>query len=164
MCSWVVSETINYFTNRKTPVFSCLLDLTKAFDKVEFSTLFRKLLGKIPLIFLRLLIFSYQHQSCLVNWNNSRSRIFSIKNGVRQGAVASPTFFSIYLDDLFSILNNSGLGCRIGPHFYGMQGYADDCALLSPDLQGLQMMLDLCKKLVWKPDLRFIRNTLTNTK
>ena len=39
------------------------------------------------------------------------------QNGVSQGAVASPTFFSIYLDDLFFILNNSGLGCRIGPHF-----------------------------------------------
>ena len=39
------------------------------------------------------------------------------QNGVSQGAVASPTFFSIYLDDLFVILNNSGLGCRIGPHF-----------------------------------------------
>ena len=67
------------------------------------------------------------------------------QNGVRQGAVASPTFFSIYLDDLFVILNNSGLGCRIGPHFYGIQGYADDCALLSPDHHGLQQMLNICK-------------------
>ena len=117
MCSWVVTETINYFTNRNSPVYCCLLDLTKAFDNVEFVSLFKKLLGKIPLIFLRLLIYSYQHQSCIVQWKNSRSRQFSIKNGVRQGAVASPTFFSIYLDDLFVILNNSGLGCRIGPHF-----------------------------------------------
>ena len=132
MCSWVVSETINYFTNRNTPVYCCLLDLTKAFDNVEFVTLFKKLLGKIPLIFHRLLIFSYQNQSCLVKWNTSRSRKFSIKNGVRQGAVASPTFFSIYLDDLFSILKNSGLGCHIGPYFYGVQGYADDLCPFKP--------------------------------
>ena len=145
MCSWVVSETVNYFTNRKTPVFSCFIDLTKAFDKVEFLTLFKKLIGRIPLIFLRLLIFSYMKQSCLVRWNNAKSKKFSIKNGVRQGAVASPTFFSIYLDDIFTILKNSGFGCTIGPHYYGIQGYADDLALLSPDRHGLQKMLDLCK-------------------
>ena len=145
MCSWVVTETVNYFTNRNTPVYCCLLDLTKAFDKVEFSTLFQKLWGPLPSIFIRLLIFSYQNQSCLVRWNQTRSHEFSIKNGVRQGAVASPTFFSIYLDQIFIILKNSGLGCKIGPHYYGMQGYADDCALLSPDCDSLQKMLDLCK-------------------
>ena len=48
MCSWVVTETINYFTNRSSPVYCCLLDLTKAFDNVEFVTLFQKLVGKIP--------------------------------------------------------------------------------------------------------------------
>ena len=65
-CSWVVTETVNYFTNRNTPVYCCLLDLTKAFDKVEFSTLFQKLRSHLPAVFLRLLIHSYQHQSCLV--------------------------------------------------------------------------------------------------
>ena len=128
-CSWVVTETVNYFTNRNTPVYCCLLDLTKAFDKVEFSALFQKLFGLIPSIFLRLLIFSYQNQSCLVKWNDTRSSQFKIKNGVRQGAVASPIFFSIYLDQVFVLLKNSGLGCKIGHHFYGMEGYADDCAI-----------------------------------
>ena len=145
MCSWVVTETINYYTNRNTPVYCCLLDLTKAFDKVEFATLFQKLRRYIPSIFLRLLIFSYQHQSCLVQWNSSRSSEFSIKNGVRQGAVASPIFFSLYLDDLFTLLEKSNFGCRIGPHYYGISCYADDCGLLSPDCYGLQRMLDICK-------------------
>ena len=112
---------------------------------MEFSTLFRKLWGCLPSIFLRLLIFSYQNQECLVKWNNSKSRKFSIKNGVRQGAVASPVFFSLYLDDIFDILRKSGYGCHIGRHFFGMAGYADDCALLSPDREGLQMMLNICK-------------------
>ena len=94
MCSWVVSETINYFTNRNSPVYFHLLDLPKAFDSVEFVTLFKKLIGKIPLIFVRLLIFLYHNQSCLVRLNSSRSRIFSIENGVCQGVVAS---WNLYL-------------------------------------------------------------------
>ena len=44
------------------------------------------------------------------------------------------------------LLKNSGVGCWIGPHYYGIQCYADDCALLSPDLAGLQKMMDICKK------------------
>ena len=145
MCSFVVTECINYFTNRKTAVYCCLLDLTKAFDKVEFCPLFRKLWGRLPSIFLRLLIFSYTNQECLVKWNNAFSHKFPIKNGVRQGAVASPVFFSIYLDELFNILEKSNLGCHIGPHFFGLAGYADDCAILSPDKEGLQKMLNICK-------------------
>ena len=53
--------------------------------------------------------------------------------------------FSIYLDDLFKILEKSDLGCHIGPHFFGLAGYADDCAILSPDKEGLQKMLNICK-------------------
>ena len=30
-------------------------------------------------------------------------------------------------------------------HFFGMSGYADDCAILSPDREGLQKMLNICK-------------------
>ena len=64
---------------------------------------------------------------------------------MRQGAVASPIFFANYLDEIFTIIRDSGYGCWIGPHFYGLEGYADDLALLSPDRSGLQKMLNLCK-------------------
>ena len=43
MCTWVVSESINYFNNRDTPVYVCFLDISKAFDLVNFSKLFKKL-------------------------------------------------------------------------------------------------------------------------
>ena len=59
--------------------------------------------------------------------------------------MASPIFFANYLDEIFVILKDSGYGCWIGPHFYGIEGYADDLALLSPDRSGLQEMLNLCK-------------------
>ena len=81
-----------------------------------------------------------------MKWNNAKSRLFRIQNGMHQGAVASPIFFSLYLDDLFILLKNSSLGCWIGPHFYGIEGYADDCPLLSPDRAGLQKMLNICKE------------------
>ena len=59
--------------------------------------------------------------------------------------MASPIFFSLYIDGLFLLLEESGFGCKIGCHYYGVSGYADDCSLLSLDCYGLQKMLDICK-------------------
>ena len=108
LCTWTMIECINYFTNRGGPIYSCLLDLTKAFDHVRHSLLFKKLRGKIPDIFLRLIIVSYMSQSCCVRFNNVDSDSFSVVNGVRQGAVASPVYFNVYLDDLFTLMKSSG--------------------------------------------------------
>ena len=85
LCTWTVTETINYFTNRGSPIFLCLLDLTKAFDFVKLSTLFEKLSKKIPAILIRFLMASYTQQECFVTWDGHHSSTFSISNGVRQG-------------------------------------------------------------------------------
>ena len=146
MCSWTLLETVNYFTNRGSSMFVCLLDLSKAFDTIKHDILFRKLSEKIPPLFLRVVIYSYLYQNCIVKWGNAVSGSFTVSNGVRQGAVASPTFFNIYLDNLFNILKSSGLGCMIDNFYYGLLGYADDCALLSPSRNCLQKMLDICDK------------------
>ena len=57
-CTWVLQETITYFRNRDTPVYLCLMDLTKAFDNVKLSLLFKKLKNKVPPILTRILIIS----------------------------------------------------------------------------------------------------------
>ena len=61
-------------------------------------------------------------------------------------AVLSPIFFSIYINELFHILEKSGFGCFIENIFYGIVGYADDLVLLSPDTHGLQLMFNIAKK------------------
>ena len=44
MCTWAVIETIGYFLRNGSEVFSCQTDMTKAFDLVQHSLLFQKLL------------------------------------------------------------------------------------------------------------------------
>ena len=143
-CTWSVSESINYFTNRGSPVYVCLLDLSKAFDMVKLSKLFTKLRDKVPPIHLRVLIYSYLEQQCNVRWGSHESETFNISNGVRQGAVSSPVLFSLYIDALFTILQDSGYGCHIDHLYYGVFAYADDIVLLSPSRTGLQQMLNIC--------------------
>ena len=43
---------------------------------------------------------------------------------VKQGGVLSPVLFPVYINDLFEILENDGVGCQIGSHFVGCIGYA----------------------------------------
>ena len=92
------------------------------FDMVEWVRLFRDLMKrKISAVFLRILLFVYQEQSCNVGWSGRISFSFSVKNGVRQGAVSSPILFGIYIDKLIKLLRNSGLGCTIGSFYYGVR-------------------------------------------
>ena len=146
MATWTLTETISYFRSRGGPVYLCLLDLTKAFDRVKLSTLFRLLSERVPQILIRFIIFSYCHQQCSILWGNRRSDDFEIQNGVRQGSVASPSYFNLYIDEIFQLMKDSGLGCRIHNQYYGLIGYADDLALLAPSREALQRMVCICEQ------------------
>ena len=51
---------------------------------------------------------------------------------------------AIYLDDLISLLQNSGCGCHIIDLFLAAILYADDLALLAPTRSSLQKLIDIC--------------------
>ena len=146
LCTWAVSETVNYFTSRGSTVYACFLDLKKAFDLVKLPMLFNKLEHRLSPVYLRVMLHCYNKQTCSVRWNGTDSSEFQTSNGVRQGSSASPNMFSVYIDDLFTELESSGLGCYIENQFMGVHGYADDVVLLSPDRGGLQKMVDICNK------------------
>ena len=94
MCSLVYRELIDYYVNGKGNVYSCLLDASKAFDRVHYGTLFRILIEKqIPACIIRLIFDSYTRQRSCILWNSFKSEYFSIANGVKQGGVISPILF-----------------------------------------------------------------------
>ena len=88
MCSFLVRETIEYFNTRGSPVFSCFMDASKAFDRVSHDTLFgiMKDRGLNPLL-LRLLEYWYKNLKGRVKWGQVLSDTLPITNGVRQGGV-----------------------------------------------------------------------------
>ena len=111
MATWFALETINYFLKNGSEVFICLMDMTKAFDMVKHSVLFKKLLDNgLPVIFIRLLIFMYKHQKANVRWGNDLSDSFGMTNGVKQGAVLSAILYCFYSNDLFRILRKKKFG------------------------------------------------------
>ena len=146
MCTWTVVETIDYFLRNGGEVFSCMMDMTKACDLVKHSILFRKLLNAgLPAIFIRLLIFIYINQFANVKWDGTFSSLFSLSNGVQQGAVLSAILYCFYVNDLFKILRRNGWGCWIDSNYFGIIGYSDDTFLLAPSLDALQEMVKVCE-------------------
>ena len=156
MCTMTAQEVISHYNSNKTKVFTVLLDASKAFDRVNYIKLFEKLLKRemCPLV-MRLLLQTYLDQKLCVKWNDTLSETFGVTNGVRQGGILSPLLFGIYIDELLSVLQNSGFGCRIGHLYAGALGFADDLILICPSEPGIQKMLKICESYAAEHDLIF---------
>ena len=135
-----------------------MLDCSKAFDLARFDILFERLLTdrRVPAIVVRVLSYSYQEQQAWVRWGRGcTSSTFTISNGTRQGSVASPAFWSVYLDPLFAELRREGVGCHLAGMWMGAVGYADDIILLAPSRAAAQRMLATCEQFAATNNIRF---------
>ena len=155
-CSWLVQEVVgHYLRNGSHPILT-VLDCSKAFDTCKFSIMFSKLLNTgLPAIVIRAMIHVYEEQYAWVKWGKAVSSRFSITNGTRQGSVASPALWCVYLDLLIKELREIGLGCHVGGMFMGVVVYADDVLLMAPNRSAMQVMLAKCEEYASKNNIQF---------
>ena len=88
MCSLLYHEVINHYLCNGSNVYSCLLDASKAFDKVHYGTMFSILLNKnVPYCIIRLLMDSY-----VSDMESLSFHIFQIKERGKtgRGALSNP--------------------------------------------------------------------------
>ena len=109
----------------------------------------------MPAIVVRVIVRVYEDQYAWVKWGGSRSSIFSIVNGTRQGSILSPALFAVYVDDLLVELRNLGVGCKVAGVFMGAMGFCDDLILLAPTRDAMQVMLDTCQRFASRFNLKF---------
>ena len=106
--AFIFQEAVQSLRDLDTKAF---LDVKKAFDTVWHEGLFVKLhwKGIHPRIW-HLLINWYSHSSssCYL-LNGERSRVFRIRQGVRQGAILSPLLYSVYVDDFLAQLDDGAI-------------------------------------------------------
>ena len=138
MCIFALKEAILKYRALNSNVYSCFLDASKAFDRVNHSKLFDTLVKRgDPFYIIRIIRFWYTSQTMYVRWNNVMSSGFKVSNGVRQGGILSPYLFCVYADELSRMLNNVNAGCFVGASLVNHLMYADDLVLLAPSAAGL---------------------------
>ena len=97
MCILAFKEAILKHRDLSSNVYTCFLDASKAFDRINHFKLFTTLSKRnVPMYIIRILIFWYTSQTMYVRWNNTMSTGFNVSNGVRQGGILSPYIFCIF--------------------------------------------------------------------
>ena len=158
-CTWLVHEVVQHFLRQGSHPIVTLLDCKAAFDICKFNILFEKLLDTgLPAIVVRSLMFSYQQQYAWVRWGQARSDIFPIRNGTRQGSIASPVFWAVYCDLLIKELRKLGIGAYVAGVFMGASAYADDLVLVAPTRHAMQRMLTVCENYAERNNILFSTN------
>ena len=145
----ILKHIIEEYNNRKTPVFACFMDMSKAFDKVSHKRLFNVLRKRnVPCYIIDLLMKWYKNQEMTVKWGHSFSGRFTTSCGVRQGSLLSPYLFIVYMDELSSNLKNIKVGCCIAGKILNHLFYADDIVLFAPSINGLQHLVNISHKYI----------------
>ena len=153
---FVLKEMIDSYVTCNSSVFTCFLDASKAYDRVNHRVLFTKLVQRgLPGYLARILAFWYSHQTMCVRWGSVCSQPFNVSNGVRQGGILSPYLFNVYVDDLSKTLNTQHIGLYAGTNLINHIMYADDIVVVSPSSRGLQTLLRICEEYGASHDIKF---------
>ena len=156
MAVYALKNVIDHYICNSSPVYVCYMDASKAFDKINHASLFKKMSNrKIPKAIVNLFVYWYQAQTFYVRWGNCLSESFHASNGVRQGGILSPYLFNLYIDDLSINLNEANIGCYINCQPVNHLVYADDMVILAPSPRALQQLLNICNDYAIKYDISY---------
>jgi len=148
-CSYAifsVKQVTDHYTCGGSTVNICSMDISKAFDKVNYYCLLDKLCKRgLPIEILNILFAWFNCTVIVVKWGNVRSSCYVLLAGVRQGGVLSPFLFGLYVDELLDKLHLSGLGCTVKGAMCNAFMYADDLILLTASLSHLQQLIIVCE-------------------
>ena len=141
MCIFTVKTLINYYTHQNTPVYTCLLDASKAFDRVNHWTLFAKFIESYaPRLIVSILLFWYQMEQVSIKWGKSISQYITICNGVLQGGILSPRLFALYVNQLTNRLIDCKAGCYFNDMCINYLLYEDDICILALFASAMQSL------------------------
>jgi hypothetical protein len=140
---FVLKTVIDSYIKKKRRVYSCFIDLKKAFDSVWRKAMFTKMAQlHLGATFLKAVTAMYDTVRCCVKTKEGFSPSFPSHAGVKQGDPISPNLFNVFVNDipeLFDancdplIVNIRSLSCLM---------YADDIVILSETREGLQECLN----------------------
>jgi hypothetical protein len=107
------------------------IDLEKAFDKVNWKLLFKRM-KKVGLDWKdrRLILALYRSQNAIIEINGNKE-VAAIKRGVRQGCPLSPYLFNMFIEEAITMMKQKTKAIHInGKQIHSIR-FADDIAILA---------------------------------
>ena len=174
---FVLHCIIDFYLQKKKRLYSAFIDYSKAFDLINRSTLWIKLLGiGVKGKIINVIYNLYDSAKSCVRKCNNLSDFFHCNVGVRQGENLSPLLFAIYLNDFESFIAQEYEGLTflsseasrlLGDDVFEMYLrlyillYADDTIVLAESPNQLQAALNSVQRYCEKNSLKL---NLTKTK
>ena len=144
--SFIILETINHMLERGSKIFSCFLDVRKAFDTVWIDGLLDKLFtelginGRMSLAIKDL----YTNVKVRVLFSGSLSRMFGIPQGTGQERILAPFMYRVYINGLLNVLSNHCYAIFINGLSLSSPSFADDISLITLHASFLQFLMTKC--------------------
>ena len=131
------------------------LDLTKAYDSVDRSVLWKKMkkLG-IGGKFLKSVQSMYEGDYVTCQSGGATTAPVYLGRGLRQGCSLSPMLFALYIVDLSRDLHASNLGVLLHKVRVSVLLFADDIVLVSDSEDGLRQLRDIVQRHVEELKMR----------
>ena len=145
------SLVTKYLIKRKNKIFSCFVDLRRAFDTVWHEGILYKLReNHVGLKLFNIVKDMYKCCESAVKIENKFSDFFRIERGVKQGDSLSPTLFNCFINDLHSVFDSTCDPVCLDTRKINTLSFADDLVILSESAKGLQLALkkleNYCRK------------------
>ena len=144
--SFTILETINHMLERGSKMFSCFLDVRKAFDTVWIDGLMYKLFsdlgvnGKLWLAIKDL----YTDVKARVLYSGALSREFDIAQGTGQGRILAPFMYKVYINSLLKELSDHCFAISISTLRMPAPSFADDICLIALHQSLLKILMNEC--------------------
>ena len=154
--AFVLNELINIYLHKNKRLYICFIDYQKAFDTINRSALWGKIVenginGKL----LRVIYNMYESAKSCVKQQTMISGLFACNMGVRQGENLSPLLFALFLNDFEISLSSKYNGLTTLRELSRILGsdieffinmytllYADDTVVMAESPEQLQLALD----------------------
>ena len=162
---FTLHSIIEYYKSKNGRVFCTFVDYSKAFDLINRSSLWLKLMkhgitGRI----IEVIKYMYERAKSQVKLDNQISKHFHCSQGVRQGENLSPILFAVYLNDFQNTLSQKFNGLtklndilieefEVFVKLYTLL-YADDSIILAESADEMQKALHALHDYCIKWDLK----------